>query len=110
MNFFLIIIFLSLVEFVGDASFRQYAKDPKLLDRLLLGILAYIGVVLILIQSFKQANLIFTNGMWDGVSAAIGTILAVFILNESLTNGYQWSGLTLVILGIVLLNIGKIPN
>jgi multidrug transporter EmrE-like cation transporter len=103
MNFILLIIILSLVEFVGDSNFKRYAQT-KTFKNLIVGIIAYIFVIKILIESFKQRNLIFTNAMWDAISTLISTLLAVFILKETLNNWQQWIGVISIILGIFLLN------
>ncbi len=103
MNFILLIIILSLIEFVGDSNFKRYAQT-KTFKNLIIGIIAYIFVVKILIESFKQRNLIFTNAMWDAISTLISTLLAVFILKETLNNWQQWIGVISIILGIFLLN------
>ena len=108
MIFILTIALLSLFEYVGDASFKTFARSDDY-KYLLLGLIAYAFTIKLLIESLKTGNLIYTNGMWDGISAIIGTLLAYFLLKETLTNGMQWSGLLFIILGVFLLNIGKIP-
>lgn len=109
MYFILLIILLSLVEFVGDSNLKIYSRSNTFRN-LVIGVIAYILVVKILIVSFKQRNLIFTNAMWDAVSTLISTFLAVFILKESLNNWQQYLGVISIILGIALLNYGKPPN
>ena len=108
MYFVLLITLLSLVEFVGDSNLKIYARTNTL-KNLAIGIIAYIFVIKILIESFKRRNLIFTNAMWDAISTLISTLLAVFILKESLNNWQQWVGVGSIILGIMLLNYGKAP-
>ena len=63
----------------------------------------------ILIESLKQRNLIFTNVIWDAISTIIGTILAIFVLHESINNWQQWVGIIIILIGIVFLNYGKKP-
>ncbi len=109
MNFFWLIVVLSLVEFVGDSNLKLYSRENKL-KNLIIGVIGYIFVVKILIESFKQRNLIFTNAMWDAISTLISTFLAVIILKESLNNWQQWVGLWSIILGLALLNYGKPPT
>ena len=106
MNFIILIILLSLVEFVGDSNFKTYARSNTF-KNLIIGIIAYIFVVKILIGSLKQRNLIITNAMWDAISTIISTILAVFVLKEHLNNWQQWVGVISIIGGIFLLNYGK---
>lgn len=109
MQFILLIIFLSLVEFVGDTNLKLYARSNYKIN-LVIGIISYILIVKLYIESLKQSNLIFTNAMWDAISTIITTILAIFILHEKLTNWQQWVGLITVIVGTGLLNYGKKPN
>ena len=109
MNFFWLIVVLSLVEFVGDSNLKLYARENKL-KNLIIGVIGYIFVVKILIESFKQRNLIFTNAMWDAISTLISTLLAMIILKESLNNWQQWVGLWSIILGLALLNYGSPPK
>ena len=106
MNFILLIVLLSLIEFVGDSNFKEYSRS-KTFKNLVIGVIAYIFVVKILIESFKRRNLIFTNAMWDAISTLISTFLAVFILKEHLNNWQQWVGLLSIIFGLALLNYGK---
>ena len=103
MKFLLLIILLCLVEFGGDANFRIYAQK-KQIKNLIIGCIFYILLVKILIESLKRNNVILTNGMWDGVSALIETVLAIVLLREKFTHWTQWVGITLIISGITLLN------
>ena len=109
MIFLLIIALMSLVEYAGDSSFKYFARSDKEYKYLVLGIIAYAIMIKLLITALKTGNLIYTNGMWDGISAVIETLLAYFLLRETLSNKFQWTGLILVIVGIFFLNIGKIP-
>jgi len=103
MNFILIIILLSLSEFVGDANFKLYARSNKF-KYLFFGIIGYIFLVKFLIDALKQKNLILTNGMWNAIQTIIETLLAYWILRERLTSWRQWAGLVLITSGIIFLN------
>lgn len=107
MIFLFTIIILSAVEFVGDSNLKKFAKNPKKVNNLIVGIVAYTIVIKLLINALKQRNIIFTNAMWDSVSTLLETGLAILILHESLKNVYQWTGLFLTFIGIMLLNFGK---
>uniref|UniRef100_A0A6C0IA39 Uncharacterized protein n=1 Tax=viral metagenome TaxID=1070528 RepID=A0A6C0IA39_9ZZZZ len=108
MNFILIIIFLSLAEFVGDSNLKSYARNNRIRN-LIIGLVAYVVVIKCLIQALKQSNLIITNGMWNAIETVTETTLAYFILHERLTNWQQWVGLGTIVLGIGFLNYGKRP-
>ena len=105
--FFLIII-ISFVEYIGDSHFKLYARSHDKIS-LIIGTFAYIIMVYLLIISLNNANLIYTNGMWDGISALIETFLAIYLLHETLSNKIQYIGLFFIILGIFTLNYGKVP-
>lgn len=105
----LLIILISVVEFIGDANLKFFARNGLKYDHLLYGSIAYIFVVLLLIYTLKFTNVIYINGMWDGISAIVESVLAIILLKEKLSNKYQYLGLGLIISGIFLLNTGKIP-
>jgi multidrug transporter EmrE-like cation transporter len=96
------ITLLSLVEIYGDFSLRFYAKTNQF-TYLAQGIIGYIGVVYYLIESLRDDNVLYVNGMWDGISGVIESVAAYVILGDRLTHSYQYLGLLLVISGIVLL-------
>jgi multidrug transporter EmrE-like cation transporter len=109
MLFILLIILLSLAEYIGDSNFKLYARSGQL-SHLGIGLVAYAVLISIFIKSLARSNLIYANGMWDGVSAVITTILAFLLLGERLNNIQQWIGIAMIIGGIFALHTGKIPK
>ena len=109
MIFIVLITLLSLAEYLGDSNFKLYARSGQL-NHLGMGIVAYTVMISFLIKALSRSNLIYTNGMWDGVSAVITTVLAFLLLGERLTNIQQWIGLSMIIGGIFALHTGKIPK
>ena len=107
--FVLTIVALSLLEFVGDSNFKFFARTNRPFF-LAFGLLAYLAMVGVLVAAMKEGNIIFTNGMWDGISALLSTVLAYILYKERLNNKYQWTGLALVIAGCTLLGFGKVPK
>jgi len=81
MIFLVSIVILSLIEYVGDSSLKEYSRNTTKLNKLVIGIAAYIVVVKLLIEAFKSSNVIFTNTIWDAVSTIIEAILAIVILH-----------------------------
>lgn len=96
------IIFLSLVEIYGDFSLRFYAQTSRPLY-LWHGIAGYAGVVYFLIQSLRLENVLYVNGMWDGLSGIIESAAAYVILGDRLKHWTQYLGMVLIISGILLL-------
>jgi multidrug transporter EmrE-like cation transporter len=96
------IVLLSVVEIFGDFSLRWYAETNKL-SFLYYGIIGYVGVVYFLIKSLRDDNVLYVNGMWDGVSGLIESAAAYIVLGDRLENPIQYAGLGFVIVGIYLL-------
>lgn len=101
---------LSLAEVIGDFGFKNFARGGGS-AAFAQGTLGYIGVIYFLIRSLRVGNVLYVNGMWDGVSAVIESIVAYVVFGERLTNPLQYLGLGVVIIGIFLLHApdGAIP-
>jgi len=99
---FPMVVSLSAVEIYGDFALRLYAKTNAW-QYLLHGIVGYIGVVYFLIQSLRLDNVLYVNGMWDGISSVMESLAAYFILGDRLERPTQYIGLVITIIGVVLL-------
>ena len=102
---FIYVWIMSAIEIYGDFAFRFYAQTNKV-SWLLHGIAGYIGVCYFLIQSFKYKNVLYVNGMWDGVSGLLESLAAYFILGDRLHKPTQYTGLVMIIVGVYLLKNG----
>ena len=102
---FLNIMFLNISELYGDFSLQKYA-DTNSKNSLLGGIVGYIAVVFFLIQSLKEAPLLYVNGMWDGISTILECGLAFLLLGQRLKHTKQYIGLILIIIGIFFMKNG----
>ena len=105
--YLLLIIILSFFEFIGDSNFKSYARSNKN-SCLVFGMIAYLIMIFCLVTALKHGNLMFTNSMWDGISAILSTLGAYFLFHERLNNKLQWVGLGLIFVGCILLGQGKI--
>ena len=85
-----------IAEIFGDFKFKDYARLGGV-GNFAQGLVGYAGVILFLIRSLRVGNVIYVNGMWDGVSAILETLAAYFILGERLNNKWQYVGLGLLI-------------
>lgn len=101
---------LSLAEVVGDFGFKSFARTHSM-SGFTQGMLGYVGVIYFLIRSFREGNVMYVNGMWDGVSAIIESVAAYFLLGERLNRPIEYVGLCVVILGVFMLHApkGRIP-
>jgi len=102
------LVALSISEIIGDFSFKNFARTGNNME-FIKGSAGYIAVVYFLIQSLKSGNVMYVNGMWDGMSALFESIAAYLILGERLKTPTQYIGLILVIVGIYILKRGGVP-
>jgi len=100
------IIALSFVEIIGDFALKKYATNGNAYF-LTIGILGYIGVVVLLIFLLKKSSVLMVNGAWDGSSALIESLAAYFLLGERFHHPLQYLGLCFIIIGIYFLKIPK---
>jgi multidrug transporter EmrE-like cation transporter len=96
-------------EIFGDFKFKDYARLGGA-ENFAQGLAGYAGVIYFLIRSLRVGNVIYVNGMWDGISAVLETIAAYFILGERLNNTWQYVGLALLISGLFLVRMGGIAR
>lgn len=94
---------LSLAEVVGDFGFKSFARGGGQ-AAFAQGTMGYIGVIYFLIRSLRVGNVLYVNGMWDGVSAVLESAVAYLVFGERLTNPIQYVGLLVVIAGIFMLH------
>jgi len=101
---------LSIAEIVGDFGYKAFARTGTA-GSFAQGSLGYVGVIFFLIRSLRLGNVLYVNGMWDGVSAVLESIAAYFILGERLNRPIEYVGLVAIIAGIFMLHAppGLIP-
>ena len=98
------ILMLSLTEIIGDTALKEYAND-KGIHYLGLGLVSYIGVVILLIISLQDSTILMVNNAWDGTSSLIESVFAYVVLGERFDNYLQYLGIGSIILGLYLLKI-----
>lgn len=103
------IIWATLSEIIGDFGYKAFARENSM-KGFLQGSLGYVGVIFFLIQSLKGGNILFVNGMWDGISGILESLAAYFILGERFVHPMQWVALVMISLGIILLRYYGIPK
>jgi multidrug transporter EmrE-like cation transporter len=97
-----LLLILCIVEVFGDILLKKYA-DTNYIPYLIGGIVSYAFIVYLLILLFKKESVLYVNGLWDGISALIESLAVFFILKERFKNPRQYIGLSLIIVGIMLL-------
>jgi multidrug transporter EmrE-like cation transporter len=101
---------LSIAEIVGDFGFKAFARTGTTAS-FAQGSIGYVAVIFFLIRALKTGNVLYVNGMWDGVSAVLETVAAYVILGERLNRPIEYLGLIAIIAGIFMLHApdGAIP-
>lgn len=102
---FLDIVGLAAIEVYGDFNLRWYAQTDAL-HFLLKGIAGYVGVVFMLVRSLRENNVLYVNGLWDGLSGLIESIAAFYILGDRLKSNQQYVGLIMTVAGVALMKMG----
>jgi multidrug transporter EmrE-like cation transporter len=67
-----------------------------------LGILLYVGVGLILVQTFKLTGLAFTNALWSGLSIMATTTVGVLYFKEVL-HIHDYFAIAMIGAGVMIL-------
>ena len=102
------VIMATLSEIIGDFGFKEFARQGTT-NGFLKGSIGYVGVIYFLIQSLKTGNILFVNGMWDGISGILETLAAYFILGERFVNPMQWVAVVIISVGLVMLRYYGVP-
>jgi len=96
------VLWASLSEIVGDFGFKEFARKSTT-KGFVQGSIGYVGVIYFLIQSLKGGNILYVNGVWDGISGILESLAAYFILGERFNHPMQWVALVMISLGLFLL-------
>ena len=94
---------LSFVELFGDMNLADYANTGAP-SALVQGVTGYALVVIFLIRCLMQGNLLYVNGMWDGVSGIVTAGAAYLLMGDRLSGWPQYLGLLMICAGTFLLH------
>lgn len=82
-----------LVEFVKTNSLWEFAQ----------GLTGYLGIAMLLTQTLRYKNLLYTKSLWDGVSGIVEAAAAYFFLGNRLDSTQEYVGLGFTLVGVLLL-------
>ena len=100
------VILLVLTETFANVNLRWFAQT-NVFNYLIQGILGYVGVVFFMLRALTSANLLYVNGLWDGVSAIVVSLTSYFLLGDRLETGQEYAGLLLILAGMLFMTLGK---
>lgn len=102
------VIWATITEILGDFGFKEFARKGTA-KGFIQGVIGYIGVIFFLIQSLRGGNILYVNGMWDGISGILESAAAYFILGERFIHPLQYVALGFITIGIVMLRYFGVP-
>lgn len=88
-------------ETTAMSCFKKSLKDWRYF---ILGVLFYIGVGGLLVQTFKLTGLAFTNALWSGLSVMATTTVGVLHFKETL-HFHDFVAIALIGSGVLILKI-----
>ena len=95
---FYILVIVGL-ETCAMTCFKHSLKDWRWF---LMGVLLYIGVGSLLVQTFKLTGLAFTNALWSGLSIMATTTVGVLYFKESL-HLHDYLAIAMIGAGVMIL-------
>ena len=101
----LYLLCLCIIEIFSDFSLEKYANMNGGLNHLAAGIAGYMGVVFFLIKSLMGSSVLIVNALYDGINSLLVSGTAMFFFGQRLDNVYQYIGLGLIPIALILLNV-----
>ena len=95
---------LCLTEIVGDFGYKEFANKGGI-NNFAVGTAGYVGVIYFLIRSLQGSQVLLVNAAWDGLSALIESLAAIFILGEKFNDPWKYFGIFLIVLGLFFLKL-----
>jgi len=99
------ILAMGAAETYGNYNLKNYAFTNKN-HHLVKGILAWALVLYILVQSFKNYNMMHVSMLWEFSITMFTVLTAYFVMGERFTNWKQWIGVLIIFLGAWLIHYG----
>ncbi len=100
---YLLVLLIILSEAIGMSFLKKYYLTKRL-SFLALGLLGYACISLLLVESYKYEGIGIVNVLWSAISVLLITFIGHFCFKEVITRR-EVSGMSLVIVGVVLLNL-----
>jgi multidrug transporter EmrE-like cation transporter len=99
----LYVLLIVALETCAMSCFKNSVKDWRFF---FFGVLFYIGVGLMLVQTFKLTGLAFTNALWSGLSVMATTTIGVLYFKESL-HLHDYIAIAMIGSGVLILKFTR---
>lgn len=97
------IFMMGAAETYANMNLKKYASNGSR-HSLLQGLLGWMIVIFLLINSFKSHNLLHVSILWEFSITIFTALTAYYFLGERFTSWWQWLGVILVFLGAYLVH------
>jgi multidrug transporter EmrE-like cation transporter len=99
--YWIVVYVLIIVAFETSAMscFKNSVNDWRWF---FLGVLFYVGVGLMLVQTFKMTGMAFTNALWSGLSVMATTTVGVLYFKEKL-HWHDYIAVAMIGGGVIIL-------
>lgn len=97
----LYVLIIVAFETFAMTCFKNSLKDWRWF---LLGVLFYVGVGALLVQTFKLTGLAFTNALWSGLSVMATTTVGVLYFKEKL-HFHDFIAIAMIGGGVMILKV-----
>jgi hypothetical protein len=99
----LYVLAMTLSELFGNTHLKWFAQNGKH-EHLLLGIAAYLSVIIFLVQSLTHESLMWTCIMWEAMIVVGGALTAYLFFGEKFTHWIQWLGIMFALGAAICIN------
>jgi multidrug transporter EmrE-like cation transporter len=102
--YFWVILYILIIvgfETVAMTCFKKSVDDWRFF---VLGVLFYVGVGGMLVQTFKMSGLAMTNALWSGMSVMATTTVGVLFFKEKL-HLHDFLAIAMIGSGVIILKI-----
>ena len=93
------VVIIVALETCAMTCFKNSLSDWRFF---LLGVLFYIGVGIVLVQTFKLTGMAFTNALWSGLSVMATTTVGVLFFKEKL-HLHDYIAVAMIGVGVMIL-------
>lgn len=83
-TYFWIILYVLIIVGFETTAMTCFKKSVENWRWFLLGVLFYVGVGFMLVQTFKMSGMAMTNALWSGLSVMATTTVGVLYFKEKL--------------------------
>jgi multidrug transporter EmrE-like cation transporter len=103
-TYFWIMIYVAIIVAFETSAMSCFKKSIEDWRYFVLGVLFYVGVGGLLVQTFKLTGLAMTNALWSGLSVMATTTVGVLFFKEKL-HVHDFLAIAMIGSGVIILKI-----